>query len=324
MKRNALLVALTLMGCPTPSDVDGGPVDAGGTDGGSMDPICARQSTETTSDGKPVVVCEELFASAPWLHLPADSDTAVYGGVKRVPAGPAFVGRATSYVVPVAAPAWFDRETAYGNLRYAYFVYRAQVATGVVTEVTPVVRIDDRVFQRLLAGKVLEGLASARVLDAGADPRWAFDQRDLGIRLRLADAPETTSIDQLTGFPRYALLGHVENAHGGVRASDGGCLAALDSYGERNPLFSADGGVKVMILRHPGMHAALDDVFTLDWPEGTTTSNNMGPGLFISVVDLLQPVLPSPLVATNSPHGVPWGGPGADLSVVVGGGQSCP
>ena len=149
--------------------------------------------------------------------------------------------------------------------------------------------------------------------------------RDLGIRLRLNDAPETASIDQLTGSPRYALLGRVENAHGGVRASDGGCLAALDSYGERNPLFSAvDGGVQVRILRHPGMHSALDDVFTLDWPEGTSGSNNMGPGLFISVVDLLQPTLPSPTAATNSPHGVPWGGPGADLGVVVGGGQSCP
>ena len=170
MKRSALLLSLTLLGCPTPSEVDAGPVDAGAPDAG-LEQVCARQSTETTADGKPVVVCEELFAAAPWLHLPADSASAVYGGLTRLSAGSAFVGRSASYPVPATPPAWFDRETAFDNLRYAYFLYRAQVSAGAVTEVTPVVRIDDRVFQRLLGGKVLEGLASARVPDAGVDPR---------------------------------------------------------------------------------------------------------------------------------------------------------
>jgi hypothetical protein len=50
----------------------------------------------------------------------------------------------------------------------------------------------------------------------------------------------------------------------------------------------------------------------------------MGPGLFIAAAELLKTALPNPTEASCSPHGVPWGGPAADLKVVVGGGQSCP
>ena len=313
MNRIALLFTLWLLGCPAPIIVDGGVVDAGLTED-----VCAQQHGETTADGTPVIVCDGLFTSAPWIRLPPDTQSVVYGGVEQ---GPSFVGR-DGVNIAIAGAAWLDRESTFGSMRYAYFLYRAQVAGGVVQEVTPVVRIDDRVFQRLLAGKVLEGGVSARIPDGGI---FAYDVRDLGLRIKLDAAPAPFEFDQGVGYPRYALFGRIENAHLRVRASDGGCLPALDSYGARDPLLSAtDVGARVTLLRHPGMHAPLDDVFTLDWPEGTSGANNMGGGLFIPAAELLKPTLPSPTEASNSPHGTPWGGPSADLTVVVGGGQSCP
>jgi len=98
----------------------------------------------------------------------------------------------------------------------------------------------------------------------------------------------------------------------------------MDALGDANPLFSATGDDdRVTIFRHPDMHGVFDDVFTLDWPDGVTAGNNMGPGLFISTAALMAAEIPSPTDAHNSPHGTPWGGPSADLTVVTSGGEAC-
>lgn len=106
-------------------------------------------------------------------------------------------------------------------------------------DVVPVARVDDRVMQRLLTGKVFEGFASARITDGGTEVRYAFNALDVPIRVRLDAMVQATETDRLFGPPRFAVLGRIENATSGARASDGGCFPALSSLGERNPIFGA-------------------------------------------------------------------------------------
>jgi hypothetical protein len=221
--------------------------------------------------------------------------------------------------IDVTGAAWLDAEVS--SNRHGYFLYLADVRGGAVEKVTPVARIDDRVFGRLMVGKTLEGLASARIPDGGSQP-YEYLNRTVPIRLRFDDALPTSSTDSDTQFPRYALGGSIENPNGGVRASDGGCFPALSSLGERNPMFSAMDS-RVLFHRHPNMHGGGDDVFTLEWPQGISAGSNMGGGLFIPVSALIQAKAPAPTEAHSAPHGTPWSAPSADLSVVSGGGATC-
>lgn len=324
MTRSFVVLLLAVSACsPLPPNNDGG-VD-GGTDGGGVtDGFCLRESKETTSDGIVVAVCEEPFSSAPLVRAPDDTAGFVYGGVERNSQGDVvFGGRTQSFPVALSPmPAWLTREAASGNVRYGYFIYRAQITNGAIVDVTPVARIDDRVMQKLLAGKVFEGVVSPRV-DGGTETRFGWDMKNVSMRVRMDSMVQAAETDRLFGYPRYALLGHIENANSGTRASDGGCFAALSSLGFPNPISGATSD-QVMVLRHPDMHGGLDDVFTFDWPAGASGGNNMGSGLFVSTASLLRSSAPVLTNAHSSPHGTPWGGPSADLEAVEGGGAICP
>jgi len=330
-----LLLMSLCLGCePVPDKSDGG-VD-GGVDGGQApsdggsEQVCARQSTEVSGAGT-VTVCEESFAQAPLVRLPADTDVAggrlVYGGVGRDPSGElSFRGRGVSFAIPPSTP-WLDEESRSGDVRYGYFLYRAQVRGNTVESVTRVVRVDDRVFQRMLAGRLYEGVISPRTIDSAGDVRFAWDMQTIGLRIRLDDTPQPDEQDRNSGYPRYALLGRIENATQGVRASDGGCLPSLASFGTQNPLFGATPGAgadRVSVMRHVNMHGGKDDVFTLDWPAGASQGNNMGGGLFVATWELIQPTAPTLEGADSTPHGTPWGGPSATLHGADGGGAICP
>lgn len=318
----ALLLTTSLcLGCePGPIKPDGGTADGGQeVDAGQ---VCAKQSAAGA-----VTVCEEAFAQAPLVRLPADVDGQVYGGVGRSPSGElSFIGRGVSFVLPPTTP-WLEQESMGGDVAYGYFLYRAEVRSGAVQSVTRVVRVDDRVFQRLLAGRIYEGVISPRESTDAGDVRFAFDMQTIAMRLRLDDTVQPDEQDRSAGYPRYALHGRIENATQGVRASDGGCLPSLASFGTQNPLFDATPGAgadRVSVMRHVNMHGGKDDVFTLDWPAGVSAGNNMGGGLFIGTWELIQPTAPALLAAENAPHGTPWGGPSSTLSAVVGGGAICP
>ncbi len=304
-------------------------IDGGTGGGGADEQVCSKESTDTSESGV-VKVCEEAFAVAPLVRVPADVDAddgtrLVYGGITHDPSTRAlvFAGRGVQY--PISSQSdWLAHESMYGNVRYGYFIYRARVRGTTVETVTPAVRIDDRVFQRLLLSSVYEGLASPRMVDTSGNVRFGFDMQNIGLRIRIDDEVQSNESDRLVGYPRYALLGRIENAHQAIRASDGGCLSSLSSFGIQNPLFSAVPGEndnRVEILRHPNMHGGNDDVFTWSWP--TALRGNMGIGLFVSPADLIQDTAPILDSATNHPHATPWAGPSANLTKVQGGGESC-
>lgn len=271
------------------------------------------------------MVCDEAFDAPPFVHLPADSSSGdvetVYGGIGSTATGTGLVARGRE-LTSATVPAWADAEAASRTLRYAYFLYRATVRAGAVESVTPVVRIDDRVFARLLSGRVFEGGASPRSVDPGTgEVRFAFDTLTTPVRLSFDAAPEDVETDSLVGFPRFALVGHIENLDASVTASDGTCLAALTSFGDANPFFGLDGTVK--LLRYPGMHAPFDDVFTVAYDDSGNV--NMGEGIYVRPADLIQDTAPTLTDATNGPHGTPWAGPSAALTSVDAtmGGATC-
>jgi hypothetical protein len=316
---------------------DGGAVDGGGSssgqidsgtlDAGPSDSACAKQTTEVL-DGNSILVCLETYTTGPLVRLPADGMASsdgqiVYGAIgQSADFKTQFITRTASYPLPEGEKSLLRIEA--DSLRYAYYVYRAQIKDNAVQALTPVIRMDDRVFQKQLAGLVLEGKIAARERIEDGYTRYKFDMNELPIRIRLAANHDQEEADKLRGFPRYALRGIIENANAAVTASDGSCLKSLASFGEKSPLFDAKGKVdQVTILRHPNMHGGLDDVFTLDWAEGVG-ANNMGTGLFVSVPMLIATEMPVFSQADNLPHGTPWGGPGAELKVVAtSGGSTC-
>lgn len=330
--RSLLLSALALatLGCSsTPASTDaggdgGGAADAGGGDAGPTDAICLRQHDETLG-GATITVCDEAFPSAPFVHLPADSSSGgvdtVYGGIGTDASGFGLIGRGVAFT-SATVPSWADAEAQFGNLRYAYLLYRASVRAGVVESVTPVVRIDDRVFTRLIAGMVLEGGGSPRSVDPSTgEASFAVGDTSVRMRVRFDDAPADTETDQLVGFPRFALVGHVVNFSSAFTAADGTCLPALTSLGAANPYFGLDG--QMILLRYPGMHAAFDDVFTLAFDASGNV--NMGEGLYVGPSDLIQATAPTLTDGSNGPHGTPTSGPSATLTTVdpAMGGASC-
>lgn len=305
-----LTLLVAVLGCSAPS-----PLPDAGTDAGSLGTVCPAQHDETLL-GAPVVVCDSAFDAPPYVHLPADSSAGgaeiVYGGIGSADGGTGLIARSRSFT-SATIPAWADTEAQFGKLRYAYLLYRATVKGGAVQSVTPVVRVDDRVFGRLVAGQVFEGKASPRLVDPDAGTvTFDFDHRTTPIRLRLDPVPRDTQTDHSTGFPRFELRGHFENFSGPARSSTGVCLPSLASTGAANPFFGTDGGVSV--LRYPAMHAPFDDVFTIAYD--ATGNVNMGVGLYLAPADLIQPAARAVTDGSNSPHGTPNAGPSADLTAV--------
>ncbi|MBK8169578.1 MAG: hypothetical protein IPK60_04450 [Sandaracinaceae bacterium] len=340
----ALLPILAACSSSADNQVDGGSVLDAGADGARTDaevvdagvdagpiapPYCATEHQETLAGGVMVTVCDVAFDSPPFVHLPVDTSAEgydrPYGAFTHDAKSNALVFRTRTQDYEIdTTQAWVQAESMSDSLRYAYFIYVANAIGTTVNSVTPVVRIDDRVFQRMLAGRVYEGLASTRT--DGDPPSFAFTGLDKPIRVRFEGAPEETSTDDSTGFPRYAIHAVIENATSPVTAGNGSCLPALSSFGESNPLADAAAPANdVRVLRHPNMHGAFDDVITWAWPVGTVPAgDNMGGGLYISPADLIVGAAPALNNASTSPQGNPASGPGAELFLVTaGGGESC-
>jgi hypothetical protein len=282
-------------------------------------------------NGAMITVCDQAYADPPYVRPPADAISSgngvVYGGVEDLPGGLAasFATRTDRFTWQTA-PTWLAAESQGGGIRYGDLIYLAHVQGGMVQSVDPAIRIDDRVFSRLLANRAYEGLMSPRDTSMSG---LSFDyaHHTVPLRIKLDAAPQDTAQPSgSTGYAQYALLGHVENATAAVKGSDGGCIPALTSLGNANPLGLATGsGDVITIVRQPNMHGNHDDVFVFFWPDGTTPSgNNMGTGLFISTAALLRSAPPDVSEAGSFPHGTPSLGPSADLTQVEGGGGPCP
>jgi hypothetical protein len=287
------------------------------SDDAASDPVrgaCPAEHAETTEDGVATTACTSLFAEAPYIHLPADTADTVYVGF----VDGMLMSRTASY--PMTDLSLRDPEAATG-LHYAYYVYRAKVSNGKISGLTRVIRVDDRAIASLLAGRTFEGKVSLRN-PGDLDRPFAFDNIIAPIRVELAAEAEPAEYDRVGGYPRFGVRGHIVNASTAVSSDDASCLPALSSLGDANPLFGA-GSDEILVLRHPGMHTAFQDVFTFEWPAGVTLTNNMGAGLFLPTIVLAKDEALAFSDANSVPHGTPWSGPSVQMAVVSGGGEAC-
>jgi hypothetical protein len=130
-----LFSTFTMTACSSTPDPAPNPTSS--SSGGPLDnlAVCQKQRDETTPDGKQVVVCEEAFAEAPYIHLPEDSamgpQRTVFAGL--VPSDESAVWSTRSGDIPVQtgdkALIFNEIEAASGEFsnRYAYAIYEVTV-----------------------------------------------------------------------------------------------------------------------------------------------------------------------------------------------------
>lgn len=300
---------------PTTGDATG---DA--SSGETGDPpaaVCPRTHDGVTSDGHPVVVCDELYADAPHVRPPADSGSTVIaatdGGLLYV-RGEEARPLATDERVVMSLE---DLEVR----RYGYALYSVtRDGQGKVTASVPAILVSDEAFFGLLAGKTAEGLISRHKTDVD-NPDLEYElEPTLPLRIRFTETtPGAENPELLPVVP--ATLGVVlENADAPALASTGECLAAVTAAGVENPFVATDLSTFVA-MREPSMHGPGDNEFVLG---GANPLSHMTPGWIVMPHHLLAdgPAIAFP-EAEFTPHGNPLSMPRMRFTVVEGGGGDC-
>jgi hypothetical protein len=266
--------------------------------------FCAVQHFEQTSDGKSVVVCDELYAEAPFVHLDTP-DERVFAALD----GEAFVATdGTSY--PYAANFNADPEMA----RHANALYELTLEGGRVKSFRPAVMFPESVFVAPLMGRAYEGTVSRLT----GDGQWA-DEASLPVRIEiLAELVESPSAGAT-----YQAKVSIENLDAAVSAADGSCLPALSSYGAEAP-FPAGDVIDLRASRVPSMHGFGDDQFVFTFEgDGAARGTLMGMSWFLGPIDVVRGTLSPSGTYTGIGHGTPGSLPSLNLDPVEGGGEPC-
>ncbi len=274
----------------------------------------------TTNDGHDVIVCEELFAEAPFIRPPPDEAPFAFGATDG----------SMLYLRDAEPRPLTTEESALMGLgvendseakRFGYALYRFELGdAGTVVASTPVILVEDAAFLSFLSDVTLEGLISRRDDDPNT-PNDFEDPPTLAIRLRFAAAstPSDNSDPSLDAISTSELALVVENLTDGVLASDGSCLAPITDAGAESPFDGAAPELKG--LRVPSMHGPGDNEFVID---GAQLVNHMTPGWIVLPHHLLTSTSFTFEDADFMPHGNPFSMPRLSLSVVTSGGGACP
>jgi hypothetical protein len=264
--------------------------------------FCAAQHAGT-SDGDQVVICDELHAEAPFVHVPDPTDTKVIAGLQF----DSFVtADGTSYPYPGSASG-DDAEAE----RHAVALYELTLDDGVVKTFRPVVIFDEALFVEPFMGRTFEGAISRR------DGEQFTDEATLPLRLEVLEEPaEMSSLG-------YSAKARIANLETDVTAADGSCMPALSSYGDEAP-FAEGASVEVVAGRSPWMHGAADDEFVLDvFVDGASIGSMMAPTWYRGPIDLVRDTLEPSETYQGIGHGSPGAIPNFTLELVDEGGEPC-
>jgi hypothetical protein len=273
---------------PTPGPGDAGPDFA----------ACAEQHVAPNADGDSVIQCDKPFASAPYVHLPADDTT---GAIATMYV--AINGQETAVLRDGRRLAFMDEQGAYisfhdpshdrrGSLpealhmpsnRSMYLVYRITGTLGQTTQPyatapVPAVHVLSGSPFVMLLGQVIDaammGVWEGTTAERSAD--GSFTTQEVALRIRFSSKTPTKNLDAwdpatpLADGVVFKLTGDIENFDRAVKASDGKCYAALSSLGDGNPFHGAPTGA-VDAYRLVGMHTAGDQWLVLTMPSGATS-----------------------------------------------------
>ncbi len=303
------------------------------------------------------MICDQPFASRPYVHLPADKNAAssvtlylahdITTGTFHTRDGSTFYVMDThGKIAPIGGfggsyganlPSSFHAPSN----RNMYLIYQVtgktgkakdpdtgdQVAAIQVTGGKPVV---------MLPGKVIDGSAlgvwEGTIQERGESGMASSDLAPLRIRFSALAANTTPpgaptlnvwdSGTSLADGQTFSITGTIENYTQNIKGSDGKCYRALTALGTANPFYGAPKG-DISLFRLAGMHHAGDQVVVLWIPDGATNWSQTGMDI------LLGPFAPADLISTKDratlaihPHGLEGGE--IDLHATSGGGGSCP
>jgi hypothetical protein len=258
--------------------------------------VCAAQHVEGS-----ITVCDELYAEAPYVHLPAASATRVFAGLQ----GTEFIAAdGTTYP-------YGTRGSDPEEKRHAVALYELELEGKTVTSFRPVLTFAESVFVKPFMGRAFEGAISRRLGDGFAE------EASLPVRVEILD-----EVLNATGasFEARAL---VKNLEQGVTAADGSCLPPLTSYGEESP-FDAGAEVTLEASRSPWMHGVGDDVFVIDvLVDGSSIGSMMAPAWYRGPIDLVRDTLAPTGRYDGFGHGSPGSIPSLSLELAEGGGKAC-
>jgi hypothetical protein len=286
--------AFALAACGSESDPD-------------MAGACAVQRAIETSDGFEAVVCEELHATAPHVRLPDAGSDRVFGQIVR-----AEFQDESGKIYGIEAR---DVEETEAD-RHGTAVYLADVDGSTVSNLRPLLLIEEKHFLAALLGRSYEGRMSRRV--SAEDPAYA-SEASLPVRVEFAGATAPRSADG-----QAVLAATLANLETGVTGADGGCLPALAGYGDEAP-FGAGSSVALEAFRVPGMHLFSDDVFVVDWlVNGESVGNVMGIDWYATPFDVMRGLASPATTYTGLGHGTPGYTPTLELATEASGaGEPC-
>jgi hypothetical protein len=285
--------AALAIACGDNSDIDGPIPDPGSVE------YCAVQHVEGN-----VVVCDELFAEAPFVHVPQATSTSVTAGLQN----DSFVTAAGKTYLYQGNTLGSDPE----GERHSVALYALELHDGGVKSFRPVVVFDEALFIAPFLGRALEGAISRHVGEQFAE------EATLPVRLEVLDQP-----GELSDRGYTAVRARITNRGAGVTAADGSCMPALSSYGEEAP-FADGASVEVHASRSPWMHGFGDDQFVFDViVDGRSIGTMMAPQWYLGPIDLVRGALEPSGTYSGFGHGSPGSIPSFEIEAVDAGGKPC-
>ncbi len=263
--------------------------------------VCQKQHTEDTSDGE-IIVCDELYSEAPYVHLPKSESDHAYAGIEngkfRTADGKTFSG------VDEGAE----------MKRHGSALYEVMLDGNSVTDYRPVVKFKDSLFLAPFSSRAAEGTISRRT---GAG-EWATET---SLAVRVVFEAELTNTE--SSGNAVSVVTRIENMDEAVTASDGSCMPALTSYGDEST-FPSGAVVEYRGYRVPSMHHFGDDQFVfLMRLDNEDSGTLMNPTWYRGPIDLARGTIDPSGTYSGVPHGTPSGMPALDIEPVTGGGEPC-
>jgi hypothetical protein len=310
--------------------------------------VCAEQASGTTADGDDVVVCTKLFAEAPFIRPAADTteagESVLFGtvgfgyGVNGTPYtfhdrdGRVFALRDAAGN-ELSGDSAVVRENHLPSSRVHFLVYEVRGAVEGdairLSSLRPAVLVDGKAIDARMLG-TWEGTMTLRIGGEEGNQTWS-DTETAKARVELTELVRMDNIQgptpdsaRLADGTRFKAVGSVVNTDKSVRLSTGECAAALKSYGEKNPLFTATAS-NFGLWRYPAMHtmAAEDFHMVNDYPTGLYWSAiGMAKGHNFRLADYLSKET-KPMELEFGIHGNPMEQIVIKLTPVVGGGGGC-
>jgi hypothetical protein len=260
---------------------------------------CAVQHT-AKSGGQEVTVCDELFAEAPFVHLPESTSTKAIAGLQE----------SSFTTVDGETFEYMQSGTDPEDERHAIALYELTLDEGKPKSFRPVVLFDESLFVKPFMNRAFDGTVSRR------DGDGFSEETTLPVRLELSDVSTSSSLG-------FSATGTIANLHEAVAGADGTCMPALSGYGEESP-FVEGARVEIVAGRAPWMHGNNDDEFVFDLiVDGKSIGTLMSPSWYRGPIDLARGTLEPAGTYLGFGHGTPGVIPQFTLEPVSEGGGAC-